>query len=390
MDQENKHIDWDRLLERLEQDQSSGKFLTGQEQQLLVELQAVKAEASDVLKNYRSYHTEKRWTDLKAYIKAGGHKKKTVKLWPRFAAAASVFILLSVGGYFYESRYGHHFMQDPIPGLSAKNDLAPGKNSATLTLANGKKIILSNAVNGELAKEAGIRISKTADGQVVYTISGKPGAGGLFNTLSTAKGETYQLRLPDGSLVWLNAASSIKYPVDFAALKERRVELSGEAYFMVKHDENQPFRVQVNGQTVEDIGTAFNINSYADENSIKTTLVEGSAKVIPASREEVVLKPGQQSVVANGALKVISVNTDEAIAWKSEEFIFNGEDLQGIMRTVSRWYDVEVEYDPSAPKDLQLVAFVSRSKNISVVLNALQETGKVHFSMSGRKITVMK
>ncbi|MCD0488640.1 DUF4974 domain-containing protein [Pedobacter sp. MC2016-14] len=320
-------------------------------------------------------------------------KGASLKLWYQIAAAASILLIIGLAIILNRPK------EDRYQQLDAKSDIPAGNNRAILTLANGKKIDLSGAGKGEIAKESGISIVKLADGQVVYTVvqqNLKIQDERSYNTISTPRGGQYQVNLPDGSKIWLNAASSLKFPASFANLKERKVILSGEAYFDVFHDAKQPFRVETAGQVVEDIGTQFNINSYNDEPVVKTTLVEGSARVMPSSRQheatrDLILMPGQQAIFdRREAIKMQNADLQEAIAWKKGDFVFRNADFRNVMRKIARWYDVEIIYDASAPLDIPLGGLVSRSKNISVLLNLMEETGAVHFKVEGRKITVSK
>jgi len=321
-------------------------------------------------------------------------KRRT--LWPRIAAAAAILLVVGLSIFFYTSRHleGSAATRD----LSA-NDIKPGSNKAYLILSNGKRLSLTDAANGAIAKEAGVEITKTADGQVIYStrhpeggttegpVSGRslPGVEmKAMNTIETPKGGQYQIRLPDGSKVWLNAASKLIYPVTFIGRGQREVTLSGEAYFEIAKDKQHPFKVKSTGQVVEVLGTHFNINSYADEGSVKTTLLEGSVKVNVA-----VLKPGEQALLQNNVIKVAEVNPDDAIAWKNGEFVFNDEPLQNIMRKIARWYDVDIIYKDINPNK-PFGGSVSRFENISKVLEKLELTGSVHFKIEGKTIYVTK
>lgn len=330
--------------------------------------------------------------------------KKKPRAWIGYAAAAIVLVTLGIGTYRYTLDHSDKGVNPKQFAVTA--DIAPGQNGATLTLASGKKITLGDAANGELAKEAGVVVNKTANGEIIYTITdGKAsGPGGLqpagFNTLSTAKGETYSVELPDGSKVWLNAASSLKYPSSFAALKERRVELVGEAYFEVAKMDSKgvrvPFIVKTVGQQIEVLGTHFNVNAYDEEPATKTTLLEGSVRVSVAGGVEKILRPGQQaSVPASGSvITARSVDAQDAIAWKQGDFIFNGDDLQMVMRQLSRWYNVKVEYQGNV-SNIGFVSTISRTKKLSEVLKVLQMTQGAHFRISDpgsieeRRIIVM-
>ncbi|SMO33664.1 FecR family protein [Solitalea koreensis] len=325
------------------------------------------------------------YTNVESYIKQKAKSNvRAIRLWTRVAVAAVIALTISVGGYLYLSNLKQTFEQTPIYA----NEIAPGKNTATLILSNGKKIILSGAINGKLTSDAGVSIAKTDDGQITYEIKDIETASNKINTLSTARGETYQVRLPDGTTVTLNAASSLKYPVSFTSLKLRKVELTGEAYFEVAKDKTHPFVVKTNGQEVEVLGTHFNINAYSDEANIKTTLLEGSVRV-SGNDQQVVLQPNQQAVFSND-IQVKNVDVENEIAWKSGDFVFDSDDLESIMRKISRWYNVDVLYDEKPDKKMHFGGIVSRGKNISAVLKIMESTGQVSFKVQGRKITVMK
>lgn len=311
------------------------------------------------------------------------------RLWLiRFSAAAVLFLLLAAGVFFY-SKY-----EQTKANQLARQSIVPGGNKATLTLANGKVINLTEAQNGDLSKQAGIQISKTADGQLIYTIEDASAADDsklIYNTISTPKGGQYQLKLPDGSKIWLNAASSLKYPANLASLKERRVELSGEAYFEIAKDRSRPFIVATDKQEVKVLGTHFNVKDYADDYSTKTTLLEGSVQVTAeANPLPILLKPGQQSNLIAGTIKVSAVEAEDEIDWKNGDFIFKAENLKSIMRKIARWYNVEVEYQDNVPQDVELEGLVSRSRSITEVLKLMESTDKIHFKFEGRKIIVTK
>jgi len=266
-----------------------------------------------------------------------------------------------------------------------------------LTLANGKQIYISDAAAGNIAEEAGVSISKTADGQITYHVKAGETGRTQYNTLQTRNGQQTQIILPDNSKVWLNAGSLIKYPSSFAALKDRKVELMGEAYFEVAKDKNHPFIVKTALQEVQVLGTHFNINSYPDEPKLITTLLEGSVKV-NYGKYDLMLKPGQQSVlklnqaagITPSDMKISQADIAEAMAWKNGFFRFEEEPLESVMRKVARWYNVEVTYAPGVPKNILLGGFISRNKNISAVLEMMTRTEDVRFKMEGNKVTVLK
>lgn len=323
--------------------------------------------------------SDEMWASLEKNRKQSS--PRTGKLWPYIAAAASVVLVAGIGLYFFKTPSA-----DPIKAPQQySNDVPAGSNKAYLTLASGKKILLTSATNGMLAEEGGVKITKTADGQLVYTIAdeGKKSTG-KYNRIETPIGGQYELQLPDGTRVWLNAASSLKYPASFYALKQRSVELIGEAYFEVAKDKTKPFLVKSKGQEVEVLGTHFDVNAYPDEQSIKTTLMEGSVKL----NGQLTLKPGEQSVLSDGKFNVKEVNAIDAADWKNGEFVFNNEPLTSIMKKVARWYGVEIVYTNDLGKVPTFSGSVSRSENISSVLNMLAETSNVRFTIAGKQIRV--
>ncbi|WP_285055463.1 FecR family protein [Pedobacter ginsengisoli] len=402
--------------------------------------------------------------DLELFTEIEKRKKsvKTIKLWPRIVGAAAAAAVIVFGIWFYNARHpeGSEATRDLLN--YAKNDIAPGKNGATITLANGKVIALSDAksgvvVGGEeglvyddntsvissdntvISNEVRDLLNSTdkgsllrrddgrgVDGKGANGKGGEAGAAAQMLTASTAKGQTYQFTLPDGTRVWLNADSKISFPSQFIG-KERKILLYGEGYFEVSKNKEKPFIVQTDKQEVTVLGTHFNINSYANEGSVTTTLLEGSVKVsrhpddrsdllnstdkrslgaleMTAGRrddgrggmdnrivgDDVVLKPNQQSVISgSNRIAVKDVDANEAIDWKSGQFVFNDEPLESIMRKVARWYDVEVIYKDADPKAL-FYGSVSRYSQVSKILSKLEVTGGIHFKVEGRKIYVSK
>jgi len=324
---------------------------------------------------------------IRARLPLKYHQPVQRRLWLRYAAAASIALAVIIGGYFYYQP--QIFNRDSL--IVNVNDVPPGQNKATLILANGQKITLDQAGNGELAKEAGVTITKTTNGELVYTVQASTidPASIQHNTMLTGNGEQYQIILPDGSHVWLNAASSITYPTRFVG-NDRTVQLKGEAYFEIAHNAAKPFRVQTSNQVVEVLGTHFNINSYTDEPTVKTTLLEGSVRV--SSRESTavkILKPGQQSVLSGQQLTVNEANLAEAMAWKEGFFRFYDEDIESIMRKLSRWYNIDIVYDGAITTEMYY-GRISKYKNISEVLRMLEKAEGVRFKIEGRRVTVRK
>ncbi|MES2458465.1 MAG: FecR domain-containing protein [Bacteroidota bacterium] len=310
--------------------------------------------------------------------------RKRISLWPRIGIAAAIATMVFGAGLFY-----YRLNQDQSNVTAYKNDVAPGKMGATLTLASGKKIRLTDVVNGELAKEAGVTITKSADGKLVYAMGTDAEQPDKINTLSTANGETYELRLPDGSSVWLNSASTLTYNASLNENGKRTVKLSGEAYFQVAKDKQHPFIVQTGNQQVEVLGTHFNVNSYSDEPFVATTLEEGSVKVSSGAMVKM-LKPGQQSLNNGTEISVAEADLENITDWKNGDFFLDGVDFKVAMRKIARWYDVEVIYDGSVSDNIKSGGWVSRKNPLSAVLKSIESSGLVHFRIDGRKIYVSK
>ncbi len=315
------------------------------------------------------------------------------RTWYRVAAAASVLLLLSIGGYFIFNNLAPKQIADIEKQQQFnKNDVAPGGNKAILTLANGTQIVLDSAANGALTQQGNTKIIKLDNGQLAYNpLNQKPGEI-LYNTISTPKGGQYQIVLADGSKVWLNAASSLRFPASFSG-KERKVQLTGEGYFEVAKNAAMPFRVSVNGIQVEVLGTHFDVNAYSDESTIKTTLLEGSVKIkneMPANSgsPSILLAPGEQAdFTKDHNFKINShANLEEVIAWKDGNFEFNNTPVTDIMRQVSRWYDVEVDYRGGQPAH-KLTGKISRNVNLSQLIGMLQYTG-VNMKIENKKIII--
>jgi transmembrane sensor len=313
---------------------------------------------------------------------------KIRKMPQRWWAAAAILLLIASGSYFFLNR---QHSKTPVASVKDKiliNDAAPGGNKAILTLANGSKIILSNAKNGALTQQGNTKVVKLEDGKLAYQ-SGETNVPVAveYNSVSTPRGGQYQLTLSDGSKVWLNAESEITFPTAFTG-KERKVAIKGEAYFEVTHDASKPFQVTVNGMEVQVLGTHFNINAYDDDNYIKTTLLEGSVKVTKGN-ESVLIVPGEQAKVSSST-DVIKIkkdaDLDEAVAWKNGFFYFSHAGLQTVLHEFSRWYDVDVEYEGVLPQRV-FEGKIQRSLNLSEVLKIL-ETNDVHFKIEGKKIVV--
>ncbi|ARS40421.1 hypothetical protein CA265_12435 [Sphingobacteriaceae bacterium GW460-11-11-14-LB5] len=316
-----------------------------------------------------------------------------IKLYPNqwlktFAIAAAM--LLVIGALFYFKSGVQKTDQNNLVVAKA-NDVAPGSNKAILTLANGKKISLAGLTNGQIASQTGIRISKTANGQLVYEATATTASKGLkpeFNTIEVPVGGQWQVILPDHSKVWLNALSSITYPIHFIG-NEREVKISGEAYFEVAHNAKMPFKVHAGSQVVEVLGTHFNVMAYAEDKVIKTTLLEGSVK-ISEGKVSKLLVPGEQAQVNAGKITVTNdIDMEDVVAWKNGYFKFD-DNLETIMTKVAKWYDVDVVYQTKPDPNNVYAGKVSRAKNISSLLKIIEFNGDVHFKIEGRRVIVTK
>jgi transmembrane sensor len=308
-------------------------------------------------------------------------------LWPswfKYAAAAAVLVLISTAILIF-SNY-----KDNSPyALFAANDIDPGGHRAILTLSNGKKIILDAAKTGEIASQSGIKVTKTKDGQLVYTVVNNGNDQNLSetNTITTPNGGNYQVILPDGTKVILNAASSVTFPTSFSGL-ERLVTMEGEAYFEVTKNAEMPFKVKSGRQVVEVLGTHFDINAYDNEPVIKTTLLEGSVKV-NYNNASTLIKPGQQAIIAFNDAKNIDVHDadlEKEMAWKNGAFSFENDDLHSVMRQIARWYDAEVIYEGDFPDD-KFFGGIPKSSKLSGVAKIL-ELNNIHLKINGRTIRV--
>ena len=314
-------------------------------------------------------------------------KNRIFKIRAWQSTAAAILILLTAGIYYYQTSSKPIIVKTKIPRF--KNDVAPGNNKAILTLDDGSKIDLDDAKTGILASESNIDIKKTGDGQLEYTAGAQNVKTVKYNILSTPMGGEYQLVLPDGSKVWLNSGSTLRFPTAFIG-SERIVELKGEAYFDIAKNPKMPFLVRTNNaMDIKVLGTQFNVMAYDDEKNINTTLIEGSVEVLKESGKTT-LKPGQEAILnkRSGNIKVASADLEQAIAWKNGYFIFYNENIESIMRKVSRWYNVDIVYQGNL-NNKDFVGTISRNKNVSELLKMLELTGAIHFSIDGRRITVM-
>lgn len=319
---------------------------------------------------------------------ASQKRRQTMKVRTWYAIAATIILILS-SGLYYNSLKKEAPVLAKIESPRFKNDVLPGDNRAVLTLDDGSKINLDDAQNGILASENNTDIRKTGSGQLEYSTGDELIQTVKYNTLSTPMGGQYQLALPDGSRVWLNSGSSIRFPTAFIG-KERVVELKGEAYFDITENKKMPFIVHTNNSMdIKVLGTQFNVMAYDDEKSINTTLVNGSVQILRESGTTF-LEPGQAAILnkGSGKIKVTAADIEEAVAWKNGYFMFSNENIESIMRKVSRWYNIDVEYQGNL-SNKDFVGTISRGKNISELLKMLELTGAIHFKVDGRRVTVM-
>lgn len=299
-------------------------------------------------------------------------------------SAAAAALLLSVAGWY---QYSHYRDQQHVAAVQPVHDALPGTSKAVLTLADGTTVPLDSAGASQIEEKDGTRINK-GQGSLVYDHSGNTEEKVLFNTLATPRGGEYQITLPDGSRVWLNAASSLRFPTRFAG-NDRTVYLNGEAYFEITPNAQQPFHVQLSdNQQITVLGTSFNVMNYADENNITTTLVTGKVMVSGPGGQQAVLAPSQQAVITKGAshLSVSEADIDKTIAWKTGMFEFEDDDLPSVMRQLARWYDVTVVYEGAVP-DQHYSGSIRKTAALSQALRILQTAG-IRYSITNKTIII--
>ncbi len=334
-------------------------------------------------------------------IKEQFKKESTLNRIPYLQIAASILVifLFSTTIYFYRSSIASKSQFPIVQGVAKIEDKQPAKNIAILTLGNNSQIVLDEATNGEIAQESGVSILKTDKGELIYKIRNSNNLSNndlnKYNTISTPMGGKFKVILPDGSLVVLNAASTLKYPLHFDE-KLRKVSFTGEAYFEIaklvdKQKKRIPFYVYSNNQIVEVLGTHFNINSYDNEEYSKTTLLEGSVKIIneKSTATAKILKPGQQAVIKRGDVqtKILIADEAQALAWKDGYFLFKNTNIKDVVNELERWYNVDIQYDDAMEFE-NITGYISRNVKISSVLKMLQLSGIVNYEISGSKIII--
>jgi len=336
---------------------------------------------------------DQRWQEVQEamweQINAAPQPEKTRRL-KKWSIAASILLpLLFVAYYFFSAHISLH--------QKKLTDIEPGGNKATLTLADGRKILLDEARAGDLAKQGNFVIAKTGDGELTYHL--RQGAGSqenqlepAINTIETPKGGQFQVVLPDGTKVWLNAQTILKYPVDIKA-SHRQIEIQGEAYFEVSPSAHDPFTIHTFSQEVQVLGTRLNIRAYQQDHNIRTTLVDGKISVSHSSSKQTkILKPNQQSILSNQdqALRVREVDPEDIIAWKEGFFVFNNTPLGRIAQDLERWYDVQVSFEEESLQELRFSGAVSRYEKASQVLDKLEMMGDVRFTFEDHHIHVLQ
>lgn len=368
--------------------------------------QLTETSATDVQQGIREWlesheadpnYNPEQWQQVLGSITAVDRKEKeTVPLykrgWARYAAAAAVVVIAAIA--FWPKANNKKIIETETAHVAQK-EVPPGKDGAILTLADGSTVVLDSMSNGLVAQQNGANVV-LQDGKITYNVE-SAGQETVYNTMTTPRGRQFNVTLPDGTRVWLNAASSLRYPTAFSG-SDRKVEVTGEAYFEVAQNQSKPFKVQIGkGVEVQVLGTHFNVNAYADEPTINTTLLEGSVKLVSMKMTdlndgEIVLKPGQQSQFSNEepgkSVRVKHVDLDEVVAWKEGAFSFNDADLPAVMRQLSRWYNVEVEYAGDIPK-LLFTGKMGRSLPLADVLAEMKDYDVKFRIEGGNKIVVL-
>jgi len=322
-----------------------------------------------------------------------GRRQGNARLWRRITAAAACIAIIA--GYYFLKTPDHRSIGIVRRQPAQSNDVAPGRNKAILQLADSSTIVLDDSDTGTLAQQGSTKVLKLTNGQLAYRAAAsyklQAASKPVYNVITTPRGGQYQVVLPDGSKVWLNAASSLRFPTAFTG-KERAVTVTGEAYFDIAPNRNMPFTVQVNDTRIEVLGTRFNVMSYSNEAMLNTTLLEGAVRIAQLTGkpgETTRLSPGQQASIYNGSASIIvnSVDTESVVAWKNGLFQFESNDVQTIMRQMERWYDVDVHYAGKAPEGHYSWS-VGRDQSLMKVLRILEEGG-LKFKIEGKNLTVL-
>jgi len=348
------------------------------------------------LEIYRRKDLNPVWIKTKALMQQAPHnlQQASRKGKPLYPQKAVWMALLSIAAvccvcfalYMHLNVLKEDSWRDNEPAISY---ISAGKVGATLTLADGRQIALDTLDQGDSEFENGIVVRKSGNGELTYELNASGQLPKQSNTLSTTKGQTYLLRLPDKSKVWLNASSSLTFTTDLNKAAIRRVQLKGEAYFEVASDKKRPFIVETDRQEIEVLGTHFNVNSYPDEPASMTTLIEGSIR-LTAQNFKQVLQVGQQAISSTTRSRVQTIDPELVVDWKNGDFNLDQIDFKVAMRKIARWYDLDIIYDSSLPQDLQTGGWISRNSKLSDVLKLIESSGLVHFKIQDRTLYVYK
>ncbi|MBT2563740.1 DUF4974 domain-containing protein [Pedobacter sp. ISL-68] len=338
----------------------------------------------------KTYNQIKRKIQEESKYKSGSNIRLKRQInWKWIGIAAILLVTTGLSFWIYRIQKKNAVVVTDYASL-----IKAGVDKAVLTLANGSKVVLDSSENKMIAINNGVGIKKVANGllEYVHVTSAHQldeTKEEVYNKIETPRGGQYKVVLNDGTVVWLNAASSLRYPVEFNG-KQRKVELTGEGYFEVAHEKSKPFIVVTNRQEVTVLGTHFNINAYTDEPAVKTTLLEGKVKVFSKiNAKQGYLKSGEQAVLSGQDFNVHQVDIMAETDWKDGRFIFRDEDFASILRKLSRWYNIDVEYNTKSTDNLSFSGQISRSKSLKEVLNILTLTNDVKFKVKERRVTVM-
>lgn len=392
-------------IEQLLEKYASGQCSQSEEEVLLRQLSAgTPAERRQLLHRYEEIISaqfadgvadetmlRKIWSEIKQRENELPASISLYSKWFRMVAAAVVLVMLGVAIWWLT---GNKTTPSPTAFENTQKDIdAPASARAIITLANGKQVYIDSAGNGLLATEGNVQVVKSEDGEIAYRSEAavqSPQGEMLYNTITVPRGSRIvSLTLSDGSKVWLNSESSLRYPVTFAG-NERRVQMEGEAYFEVQHDPSQPFLVARRDVQVKVLGTHFNVNAYADEDKIKVTLLEGSIQLKAAGNpEDIIIRPGQQAQVDRDQPVYVTgnIDLDQVMAWKNGLFSFSGADLPAIMRQLSRWYNIEVSYAGAVPSGT-FEGKIGRDLSLTQLLNGLGST-RIHYRLEGSRLTIL-
>ncbi len=348
-----------------------------------------KSVRKDTLDNSRS---EKMLSTILNKTDSMVYSKKIFWKFSKISWAAAILMITS-GLFFLYNRYKNKTYSDLVVKHSvqpnAKHDVAPGSNGAILKLADGSQVVIDSNSNKRTIRQGNsLVVSHGSSLDYINNDKSRNEKGIGYNLVETQRGQQFHLSLEDGTKVWLNASSTISFPIVFSG-NDRDVKVTGEVYFEVAKNKRKPFRVFVDGSVVEVLGTHFNINSYGDNGTVNTTLLEGSVKISNGDNHRI-LKPGDQARVreSGGMTTVRNINTDDVVAWKNNFFSFDDINIKSVMMQLSRWYDVKVEFEGKTDESVTFNGAISRSVNLSTVLKMLESTGVVKFSITAKKVTV--